>query len=557
MGVPLAALRLLLEQHAVEPLRGPALTLGVLDVSGDRDQVLAELIRASVGVEGQALSAFTRDGLPPPTLGDVLALLGVEGCQSLDKFGGEGASVIADLNQPLPAALRGRFALVVDGGTLEHVFDVKQALSNVIAALKPGGRVVHVSPVAGWENHGFFSLSPKLFRRAYRANGFEDCSAHLIHLARDSQASSVEPCLGEAEFVCDTLRYRSLLLFCATKRRELAEFVLPVDTHQEQGAPAAAPPPLAPALAAPVTIARDAILHERGHCYTVELPSEVTRGQLLEDGAPLSARDRAHAEIRASGGGQHSFWVSTRTTLYFSTSDNSDPRRNGRRYSYRPLPPEPELESDALAWREDEDFHAFYREAQAHCGLGPADRHYVLRELLVSVGEVPGDTAECGVFQGLGSAVICHYGAEAERAHHCFDSFEGLSEPTAEDRTDEGVRPWKAGMMQAGLAKVQANLAQYPRVAYHAGWIPDCFAEAEGLRFAFVHIDVDLYAPTRDAVEFFYPRLSPGGILVCDDYGFLTCPGAQRALDEVLAGRPERLIRLPTGQAYFVKAADA
>ena len=55
-----------------------------------------------------------------------------------------------------------------------------------------------------------------------------------------------------------------------------------------------------------------------------------------------------------------------------------------------------------------------------------------------------------------------------------------------------------------------------------------------GRKFALIHIDLDLYEPTRNALEFGWEKLSDGGSLICDDYGFITCPGATRAVDEFL-----------------------
>ena len=53
--------------------------------------------------------------------------------------------------------------------------------------------------------------------------------------------------------------------------------------------------------------------------------------------------------------------------------------------------------------------------------------------------------------------------------------------------------------------------------------------------------------------RFFYPRLNPGGIMICDDYGSAHCPGAKRATDEFFADKPERVISLPTGQSMVIK----
>jgi O-methyltransferase len=71
-------------------------------------------------------------------------------------------------------------------------------------------------------------------------------------------------------------------------------------------------------------------------------------------------------------------------------------------------------------------------------------------------------------------------------------------------------------------------------------------------RFSFVHLDVDLYQPTMDSLEFFYGKMSPGNIILCDDYGFVTCPGAKKAMDSFFADKPEEIVSLPTGQGFVV-----
>jgi len=64
-------------------------------------------------------------------------------------------------------------------------------------------------------------------------------------------------------------------------------------------------------------------------------------------------------------------------------------------------------------------------------------------------------------------------------------------------------------------------------------------------RFALIHLDADLGKPTRDALEFFYPRLSPGGFLILHDYGGGAWPGVAEAVDAFLADKPESLVRIP------------
>ena len=97
------------------------------------------------------------------------------------------------------------------------------------------------------------------------------------------------------------------------------------------------------------------------------------------------------------------------------------------------------------------------------------------------------------------------------------------------------------------------NLSQFNFVKYYKGWIPDRFSEVQMLTFSFVHIDVDLYQPTLDSIAFFYERLNKGGIMICDDYGFITCPGAKKAMDDFFRDKTEPVIMLTTGQAFIIK----
>ena len=112
---------------------------------------------------------------------------------------------------------------------------------------------------------------------------------------------------------------------------------------------------------------------------------------------------------------------------------------------------------------------------------------------------------------------------------------------------------WKQGDMSRGEDLVSKNLSEFERFSIYKGWIPERFPDVAGKRFAFVHIDVDLYAPTRDSMQFFYERMNNGGIIVCDDYGFSTCPGATQAVHEVLADKPEKMIALPSAGGFLVK----
>ena len=100
---------------------------------------------------------------------------------------------------------------------------------------------------------------------------------------------------------------------------------------------------------------------------------------------------------------------------------------------------------------------------------------------------------------------------------------------------------------------VRKNLSEFRDVKYYKGWIPNRFDDVEGHTFSFVHVDVDLHEPTMESVKFFYDKLNVGGILICDDYGFLTCPGATSAIEEFLLYKNEKMISLPGGGGFFIK----
>jgi hypothetical protein len=99
-------------------------------------------------------------------------LLGFEHVDSLDYSPYEQASIIWDLNQPIPEMYWNQYDLIFDGGTAEHVFHLPQFLKNIFLMLKPGGRVIHQSPTHNYVDHGFYMFSPTLYYEYYMANHY-------------------------------------------------------------------------------------------------------------------------------------------------------------------------------------------------------------------------------------------------------------------------------------------------------------------------------------------------------------------------------------------------
>lgn len=198
--------------------------------------------------------------------------------------------------------------------------------------------------------------------------------------------------------------------------------------------------------------------------------------------------------------------------------------------------------------------HDFFLKGQAHNIIGiPDERCFTLQSVVRSLGSVAGDVAECGVRFGKSSVFMLEADLSA-RHYHLFDSFEGLSKPAPEDLlTQNGESYWIEGDIETPEAGARAHLSGFRNVTLYKGWIPARFPEVADRRFALVHVDVDLFEPTRESLDFFWPKLVENGILVCDDYGSRRCPGAKKAMDAFFADKDVSLLELTTGQAVVVR----
>jgi O-methyltransferase len=214
-----------------------------------------------------------------------------------------------------------------------------------------------------------------------------------------------------------------------------------------------------------------------------------------------------------------------------------------------------EIYNQNLMWLDEAEFWDVWK-GSPYWKMQRPDRKFVLWSMARNTRNIAGDTAECGVLDGASSYLICSARqATGSVMHHAFDSFEGLSAPCPEDTPSSPVAfHWAQGDLSTSQEEAQRKLRPFDNIRYYKGWIPTRFNEVATRRFSFVHIDVDLFQPTKDSLEFFYERLSPGGILLCDDYGYHTCPGARKAFDEfALRLADQTVVHLPTGQGYIVK----
>lgn len=186
-------LQLFVGMHARRRFTGPVLTLGVQDVYATYDELLEMSQAAGLAIHPvppdqrrSTSSLYLRThSVQAKSLSHaetLFRLWGMGPYEALDASPVEGPTVVHDLNQPVPSAWHGRYGLIIDGGTVEHIFDIRTALTNVVRMLRVGGSVLHFSPISGWLNHAFYQFSPCLFYDFYAANGFRIQECYTLDL---------------------------------------------------------------------------------------------------------------------------------------------------------------------------------------------------------------------------------------------------------------------------------------------------------------------------------------------------------------------------------------
>jgi len=181
------------------------------------------------------------------------------------------------------------------------------------------------------------------------------------------------------------------------------------------------------------------------------------------------------------------------------------------------------------------------------------DRLYTIYQSLLNIDDVAGDILEVGVYQGGTLKFIAQVcaGLEARRAIFGLDTFRGHAGITQED----GPSHFEGMFKDHGLEEISDYLKDEQDVTLVAG---DVRETLDGVlaridRIAFVHLDLDLYEPTAFSLPRLAGKVVPGGIILLDDYGFITCPGAKKATDEFLKAGGFTHFHLLTGQCILIK----
>jgi len=182
-------------------------------------------------------------------------------------------------------------------------------------------------------------------------------------------------------------------------------------------------------------------------------------------------------------------------------------------------------------------------------------------------GNVPGAVVECGVWKGGSMMAVARtlQQLDASRDLYLFDTFAGMTAPTDADKTQSGrlavnrLGPATLKHLEVSMETVAANMAStgYSDALTHyvRGPVEETLPGAAPDSIALLRLDTDWYESTRHELEVLYPRLSPGGILIIDDYG--DWQGAKLAVDEYFAETAVFLNRIDYTARLMVKPAAA
>lgn len=204
--------------------------------------------------------------------------------------------------------------------------------------------------------------------------------------------------------------------------------------------------------------------------------------------------------------------------------------------------------------------------------LGIADTSYrpnfvALANAVDKVSNLDGHIIECGVFRGSTLLGMAHrlalQGRREVKLIGC-DSFQGFPAPTKEDALTDGTFHERAlegvysDTSYEALSSRIAALGYAQNIKLLKGFFNDTLPQLGHVSFSLVHLDCDLYQSYVTCLNFLYPRLLRGGYMVFDEYDLAApaYPGAQKAIDQFLADKPEKLQQLGDGthaRCFIVK----
>lgn len=193
MGLTSSNLKFIIKKKKKYNFSGPILTLGNQDIYATVENIKqwAQEIKIEITIPNKILYSTSSD--VPKINKDALRyihaktffeFLGIaeNDYYDIDKFSFDQPKIVHDLQYPIDQKFHNFFSLVVDSGTLEHIFDAKAVMENIVKMTNIGGYVLQFIPAQNFLNHGFYQFSPTFFYDFYTNNGFEIVESYLVEI---------------------------------------------------------------------------------------------------------------------------------------------------------------------------------------------------------------------------------------------------------------------------------------------------------------------------------------------------------------------------------------
>ena len=182
-------------------------------------------------------------------------------------------------------------------------------------------------------------------------------------------------------------------------------------------------------------------------------------------------------------------------------------------------------------------------------------RLHVLAWAAQAALSVDGDFVECGVLKGFCSEVICKYldFQKVAKQYFLYDTFSGFPEKTSTKEERSTYPSYKKIDGDALYEEVCAKFSAYPNIRVVRGIVPDSFAEASPAQISFLHIDMNSEMAEVLALEHLFDRVTAGGIIVFDDFGWNSAINQCKAELAFMRKRGLSILELPTGQGLVIK----
>jgi hypothetical protein len=215
-------------------------------------------------------------------------------------------------------------------------------------------------------------------------------------------------------------------------------------------------------------------------------------------------------------------------------------------------------------FRSDPAFQAAYRRGlEAANGVDPKFewRVHVALWAASAALRAPGDFVECGVNAGFISSAIMHWLGwnRIDRQFFLVDTWTGpaISQfdetEIAEGRGELAKEGLAAGAYVMDLERVRRNFAEWPNALIVQGTVPEILPSIRTDHVAFLHLDMNCAYPEQSALEYFWPRLSPGAMVLLDDYAYFGYERQASAIDTVAQRFGACVLSLPTGQGIIIR----